>query len=235
MERVLYIITGSNRGIGKAIVDLILPINNSEVIAIGRTANDEHLKYTKAHPGRLHFIQADLTQPQGLPNMLLKIGAQMAAADCIVFINNAGTVSPIEKIGRLNLQQLTASLDVNCVSPAVIINHIIKEAGNQKLILANITSGAAVRPIDGWVAYCSSKAYMRMFFSVLAEQVKNDSRIKVFQIDPGMVDTDMQQNIRSSDPEIFPSRTNFVDAKDNGILKTPQQAAAKILSEIGLL
>jgi benzil reductase ((S)-benzoin forming) len=235
VDRVLYIITGSNRGIGKAIIDLILPTPNAEIIAVGRTANDEHLKYVKAQPSRLHFIEADLAKPDCLPKMLLKFDLHMAAADCIVFINNAGTISPIERIGRLDLQDLTVSLGVNCVSPALIVNHIIKESFNKRLILANITSGAAIRAIDGWVAYCSSKAYMKMFFSVLTEQVKNDPRIQVFQIDPGMVDTDMQQNIRRSDPEIFPSRTDFIDAKDKGILKTPEQAAVKILNEIGLL
>src|SRR5262249_60732308 len=59
-----------------------------------------------------------------------------------------------------------------------------------------ISSGAAHRIIDGWALYCTTKAAGETFFDVVASQVKQDERISVVNIDPGQMDTRMQENIR---------------------------------------
>ncbi|HEV8512081.1 MAG TPA: SDR family NAD(P)-dependent oxidoreductase, partial [Cyclobacteriaceae bacterium] len=126
------------------------------------------------------------------------------------------------------------SIFTNSVSPAVFVNLILSIAGDKKLVFVNISSGAANRPIVGWAAYCASKAYAKAFFEVLNEQEKENPKIKVLQIDPGMMDTEMQKKIRMSDPKILDQHSKFVTAKKEGNLKTPEQAAEYILSQIAL-
>src|SRR5699024_6696796 len=67
---------------------------------------------------------------------------------------------------------------------------------------ANISSGAADRPMYGWSAYCSSKASIDMYTKTLAlEQKALGTNHKVFAFSPGIMDTEMQEKIRSSSPQ----------------------------------
>ncbi len=235
MYKDLYIITGTNKGLGKALVDEVFLLDNSSIISIGRTLNEDHVKFLNTLSDRFHFIKIDLNQPALLAEKIDSYHEIMQRTDRIIFINNAGTIAPIEKIGCINSTKLLASININSASPAIITNRMLNKLSGKKLVFINITSGAAKRPIDGWAAYCASKSYAKMFFDVLAEQTKDNPRIKVYQIDPGMMDTEMQHEIRSSNPEIFPQVSEFVSVKENGKLKSAKDVAKSIISEIVLL
>ncbi len=229
----LYIITGTSRGLGEALVKEILSLKkNDKILSIGRRLNEDQKKYREINPTQFYFAEADLASTTEITKGLQLYKDEMDKVERLIFINNAGTISPIEKIGAFDEKELIESINVNAIAPAVLTNYILQHYYSKELIFLNITSGAAQKPIVGWAPYSSGKAYMRMFFSILQEQVKSDSHIKVLQIDPGVMDTGMQFEIRSSSPEAFPKHSDFEEFKQTGKLKTASESAKKILDEL---
>jgi NAD(P)-dependent dehydrogenase (short-subunit alcohol dehydrogenase family) len=62
-------------------------------------------------------------------------------------------------------------------------------------VVVNISSGAAGHAMEGWSAYCCSKAGLAMLTQVIAHEHAN---IRAYGFRPGVVDTDMQSQIRAS-------------------------------------
>jgi NAD(P)-dependent dehydrogenase (short-subunit alcohol dehydrogenase family) len=63
--------------------------------------------------------------------------------------------------------------------------------------IVNVSSGAAIRPLEGWSAYCSAKAGLHMLTRAVALETAAKG-IRVFGFQPGTTDTDMQVLIRAS-------------------------------------
>jgi NAD(P)-dependent dehydrogenase (short-subunit alcohol dehydrogenase family) len=63
--------------------------------------------------------------------------------------------------------------------------------------VVNISSGAASHPMEGWSAYCASKAAVAMLTRSVAHEYGSQGVLS-FGYRPGVVDTDMQGRIRAS-------------------------------------
>ena len=87
-------------------------------------------------------------------------------------------------------------------------------------------SGAANYPIQGWAAYCASKAAVHQYAEVVAKEYP-DVRIHAFR--PGKVDTPMQAVIRGSSSTAFADKSHFVEAYEQGDLVQPVFVAEKLL------
>jgi len=233
LKQLVYIITGTNKGLGAAFVkEIIFSKPDAIIISVGRRLNNEQIKYLESKSSNFYFSKTDLNKLRSIAKTLNLHYRIISNADNLIFINNAGTVFPIEKIGSLNEKELIESTNVNALAPSIITNYLLQHCSSKAIIFLNITSGAAEKPIAGWATYCSGKAYSKMFFSVLQEQVKENSRIKVYQIDPGTMDTEMQHAIRNSNPAVFPRQKNFIELKQSEKLSIPQEIAKKILGQI---
>jgi benzil reductase ((S)-benzoin forming) len=108
----------------------------------------------------------------------------------------------------------------------VIVNFLLKNFSNNLLSFVNISSGAANRAINSWSLYCSSKAFIKMFFEVAECEYQQH---KFFNIDPGVMDTQMQKSIRSTD---FPDVSSFRNLEEEGKLKLPIDVAIEILNKV---
>lgn len=85
-----------------------------------------------------------------------------------------------------------------------------------------LSSGAAVKHYQAWGAYGSSKAAINSLSGHIAVEEKDITSIA---IQPGRVDTDMQQVIRETGAASMDKAQyeNFVEAKETGILLKPEQ------------
>ena len=96
--------------------------------------------------------------------------------------------------------------------------------------LVNISSGAANRAIPSWAGYCASKAALNMLTeSFYLEEREKGNHPKVYAVSPGVIDTDMQVQIRSSKKSDFSSVDNFIGMKEENQLFTPQEAALRLI------
>jgi len=217
------IITGANRGLGEAFVNQLINDDNCLVISISRSLSEDQKKYTKHN---FLFIEADLSEND--LNEKICILANHIKSETIYFISNASVIDSIVNIQDITNFSIDKSLSVNIKSVILITQYLLKNYNSKQLTFVNISSGAAIRPISNWSMYCSSKAYMQMFFNVAQTEYPKH---KFFTIDPGVMDTGMQKILRESE---FPEVEKFKNLQLEGKLKTPNEVAIEILKKIDI-
>lgn len=221
----LYIITGSSKGIGDALVRQLLEDRSNEIIGISRTfdrRNDTQFK---------HF-QIDLSH---IENMVESIDDIFPFKNYqkIVLINNAGWIGQIDYLGNLEDKNIQKIIEVNTIAPAILMNAFLRKYQSfdqSERIVVNISSGAARKALDGWACYSSTKAALNMMTEAAQVEAQiNKSNIRFFAVAPGVVDTEMQSDIRSAKESSFSNLKKFKDLKENNELLSPESAAEKII------
>jgi NAD(P)-dependent dehydrogenase (short-subunit alcohol dehydrogenase family) len=92
--------------------------------------------------------------------------------------------------------------------------------------ILNISSGAGRSPTPGWGVYCATKAAIDRYSEVLATEHHG---VKVVALAPGVIDTQMQEHIRSSNPDDFPQINRFIQLHEQSKLASAEAVAARIL------
>ncbi len=213
-----FLITGTSRGLGEALVDTILTKSKATIVSLSRSISKNQEKFKN---DRFIFLKTDLSKTKNSGNF--KELKKVITTKELVFINNAGSIYPISKIGEINTFQIIENLNINILSTFLLCNFILNEFKENKITMINISSGAANIPIENWSLYCSGKVAIKMLFDVMAKEYPEH---KFFNIDPGVMDTDMQIYIRNSN---FKNVKDFIKYKEKGILKKPTEVAEDIL------
>jgi len=111
---------------------------------------------------------------------------------------------------------------------SLFIKHAKDHKAEKRVI--NISSGAGKKPYYGWSIYCGSKAAVDLFTRCVSlEQQAREYPVKIISFAPGIVDTDMQQEIRSTAKEDFEQLERFVAFKNDGKLSKPEDVAEKVI------
>ena len=127
---------------------------------------------------------------------------------------------------------LLANLNTNFTSSILALTEIIAkfQPAPCRKVVVNISSGAAQKGYAGWSLYCAAKAGMEGFIRALA--IEQQAELHPFipiNIDPGVIDTEMQALIRASTALDFPDVDRFVRRKGLGGLVAPSEVAAAVL------
>jgi benzil reductase ((S)-benzoin forming) len=222
----LYIVTGHTKGLGHALVEQLGSGKDVELVALGR-APDGPI------PGGTQ-LNVDLGDSRAIDAVFDRLeerlrGRRYAKA---VLINNAGVIAPVGMIDRVDAAGLERSLAVNFTAPILLMRRfLIATATSSKIRrVINISSGAGRRPIFGWGAYCAAKAGIDMVSRVAALEAQTaQTGVEVVSLAPGVIDTPMQDVVRSASPEDFVDVERFRQMKAAGELRAPADVAADIL------
>jgi NAD(P)-dependent dehydrogenase (short-subunit alcohol dehydrogenase family) len=85
----------------------------------------------------------------------------------------------------------------------------------------------------GSAAYCAAKAGMDHFSRAVAlEEAARPNGARIVSIAPGVIDTDMQAELRGADPALFPERERFAQLQAGGQLLSPADCAAQLLARL---
>lgn len=214
----MVIITGTSRGIGKAIAENYLSLGKT-VIGIGRNHTIQHTGYTP--------IICNLS----IPDSVNQLSFPDLNTDELVFIHNAGILGEVNYFERLPGDELMKVMQVNLFSGAVFLQKLLQQADhNLPFKAVFISSGAGKSPIASWASYCASKAAVDLFCQTiqLEEQQLGRSNFTCLSVAPGVVDTEMQSLIRSSDKEVFSEVERFKDYKTSNQLYSPELVSRKL-------
>lgn len=218
----VIVLTGIGGGLGKALHDLLISerFSNHQKIFISHSHVAE-----KDPEKKTQYINVDFSADL---NGALRFEGIGISATRLIFLNNAGVVSPIGSANGIEPRLFRASLNVNLHAPMEIASALTSAAkvAGSKLLIFNVTSGAANRPIKGWMPYCVGKAAVKMAFDVMAAE---EPDVNVVHFDPGVMDTGMQSIIRDSSDVDMPDVLMFRALKDTNSLKTPEIVAEEIL------
>ncbi len=221
-----YIVTGTTRGIGRAMADAVIE-RKAQLYSLSRAPD-------RVTPG-WHNFACDLRRPESIRPVFERLMRKvpLERLSDLVLINNAGVLEPMGPVEEAGGAKIVGHLMVNQAAPAILMSLFIGlTSGFQRSRrIVNISSGAAVHPYAGWAMYCASKAAIDMMtLCIAAEQREKPNPVAVCAVYPGKVETGMQRAVRHADPEKFPAQPDFVLAKANGDLLTPGQAAKAIIS-----
>lgn len=224
----LAVVTGSSSGIGRALA-VELARRKVDVVATGRSP--EALKTTReAAPDRIMAVEADLATEQGRAHL---VGALPRNRVVTFLVHSAGKLEPVGPITGLTLQRWRDNMALNVEAPLFLTRDLLPRMSGGRVL--HISSGAAHRPIPGWSAYCTAKAALYMIHRCLNAEL-NCREVLCGSVNPGTVDTPMQERIRGYADEQFPDVEYFRQLQKQGELHPPEEVArflAWLLLECG--
>jgi len=226
------ILTGASQGIGLATARELLK-QGAHVIALSRSANQSLIEFAKATDGRLNYTEFDLSKIDEIEDLFNNIfeNIEPDKAQSIHLINNAGILEPVKLMQDIAPAEYNQNLSVNLIAPMALISEFLKHTKklNIEKRIINISSGAAEHPYSGWAAYCTSKAGIDMLTRVVEiEQRQAEYPAKVLSFAPGVVATNMQQQIRGKSKNEFPRVERFKALKNNNQLLDPKVVGKRI-------
>jgi benzil reductase ((S)-benzoin forming) len=219
------IITGTTRGIGEAMARLLLE-QGHRVIGVARGFSKTLRPYS-----RYEGLAADLGRSEAIGSLGSEIFALIQpqqATDGIYLVNNAAMLQPLRNAERLDAAAVASHMQVNLNAPimlsALFAQHVEAWPGDKRIL--NLSSASADNPLPGMGCYCAAKAGLDMFTKVMGmEQLKKPAPIRVASVWPGMIETEMQAEVRGQPREMFESAGLFIGAMESGMLTTPEHTA----------
>jgi NAD(P)-dependent dehydrogenase (short-subunit alcohol dehydrogenase family) len=227
------IVTGGGRGIGRATAVALAEAGADVVIAARSQRSIEAVaQEIRSRGGQALAVPTDVSDPASVDFLVLQTLRASGRID--VLINNAGVIAPIGMTWDVPPFIWQRNINVNLVgiflcAYAVLPHMIHQEArGSLRGKIINVSSGAAENVIPGWSAYSAAKAGVEQFTRVLAAEVKPHG-ISVNIVRPGIVNTQLQSELRDTSPERFPYQERFTRYYARGQLRPPEEAAQLLL------
>ncbi|MEO5620996.1 MAG: SDR family oxidoreductase [Cypionkella sp.] len=194
MQGKVVVITGASRGIGAAAARQFVA-SGAHVALLAR--NGAEIAALAAELGRgVMALECDVGDFVQVEVALAAVMARHGRLD--VLINNAGMIEPIARLEAVDPAAFAQAVQVNLLGVLHGMRAalpVMRKQGAGTII--NVSSGAAVNPLEGWGGYCASKAGALMLTRVghLEEAAQG---IRVLGLSPGTVATEMQVKIRAS-------------------------------------
>lgn len=235
----LYILTGASRGMGLAMARQLLAPQHL-LLCISRQVSEALQQEAKERECRLIQWSQDLADTGAASARLEQWLDELDTADlsAATLINNAGVIPAIGPIDHCPPEQLSMALRVGLEAPMLLTAGFLRATGRwlgsgwqgpRKVL--NISSGLGRHPMAAQAPYCAAKAGLDHFTrcSALDEQHRPGGA-RLVSLAPGVIDTDMQVQLRGGDPALFPDRQRFLDLQSQGALSSAQSAAARVLA-----
>ncbi|KAL6705730.1 hypothetical protein ACN47E_006367 [Coniothyrium glycines] len=218
-KSMVIILTGASRGIGQAVAHHLLS-RSHKLILISRThsALDAlHYQYGSEH---VEVLAGDASDPALAAKAVKLANERWGQLDALIV--NHGTLDPVKKIGEGSVEEWKRAFDVNVFSAVGLIQAALPSLrkSNGRIILTS--SGAAQSAYQGWGAYGAGKAVLNHLALTLSVE---EPAITTLSIQPGVVDTEMQREIREVHHARMSAhdRQKFSGLKTDGALLRPEQ------------
>ena len=224
MTSPLTLITGGSRGLGWALVQNCLEAGH-RVLCIAR-------RPPPASPAGLTVWTRDLEDALPVSEDLERWLSVQPVPTEVNLINNAGVISELCDLSEGDGADLRRALRVGLEAPTLLTSAFLRATSAwtvpRRVVL--VSSGLGRRAMAGSATYCAAKAGMdHLARAVALEEAARPHGARVVSLAPGVIDTDMQQQLRSADPTRFADRGRFVALQTTGQLDSPAQAAERLM------
>jgi len=221
------VVTGAGRGLGQAIA-LAMSEEGARLTIMSRSVKELKLTAHKIveQGGECLVFQGDVSDPNSVAGMARQTLERFSRVD--VLVNNAAVIGPTRFLEDADFETWEKTIDINLNGPFFCARALVPSMARQgggKII--SISSGLGQMPFPRFCAYSVSKAGIIQLTQSLSEELKG-MNIRVNAIDPGVMDTSMQEQIRALGPSVLGKSIHghFVEYKEKGQLKDPREVAA---------
>ncbi|MEM8650925.1 MAG: SDR family oxidoreductase [Pseudomonadota bacterium] len=197
LEGKAALITGASAGIGAAAARELAK-HGVKLVLVARSveAIEELAAEIKADGRKATAVPCDVSDHAAMTAAVKTCVNEYGSID--ILVNNAGVIDPISRLTESDPEDWGNSIDINLKGVYNGLHNALPQMEGQKSgVVINISSGAANQPLEGWSAYCASKAAARML--TRAAHLEYAAKgIRVVGLSPGTVATEMQVKIKAS-------------------------------------
>ncbi|XP_035687598.1 sepiapterin reductase-like [Branchiostoma floridae] len=231
-------VTGGSRGLGRSIAVVLAGRlgEGSRLVLTGRSL--QGLQETKRQveekcPNYLEvkLVTGDMEDPTTYPAFFSDVFAntQPGAFKNAMMIHNAGTLGDLSKKAAEHsdpqiLNKYYATNLTSAIALTAKFMEVFSGSGVRRTVV-NISSGAAIEPLEYHSLYCSSKAARNMFFKVMAEE---EPDVRVLSYSPGPMVTDMYYTIKSCGVKKVEDGCRIMESQ--GLIQNPDDSAQHLLT-----
>ncbi len=206
-------VTGGMRGLG---------------LGMARRFGDLGMQVAVGGRGTLHVADEiqngigahlDVTEPETIEQFAHLIETDLGPID--LWVNNAGVLDPMGRARDADPGEIANALAVNVggvINGSATFARCAGRWAPARRVLVNISSGASTSVYEGWSVYGATKAAVDHFTEILDAE---EPHLACFAVAPGVVDTDMQAQIRTHDESTFPAIERFRQLHETGAWNSP--------------
>lgn len=202
LENKTAVVTGCNRGIGKAILTRFAE-NGSNVIAVIRKESETFSQYCdeleKKNDIKIHTVYADFSSEEEVQNAVKEIRKLKLPID--ILVNNIGIANPLNILTMTKMETIHQAFQVNLFSALLLTQGIAKLMMRQKSGSVVFVSSSAAFDGGSNIEYCASKGAINGAVKRLAIEL-GAFGIRVNAVAPGLTSTDMGNSMSEEDEAI---------------------------------
>jgi NAD(P)-dependent dehydrogenase (short-subunit alcohol dehydrogenase family) len=226
----VVLVTGGGRGLGRAIALRAADLG-AKVAVAGRDPHtlEQTVDLVEQGGGAALACPGDVGQAAHVDHWVTAVGDRFGRLDGLV--NNAAGIGPPRFFEDATPERFEATVRANLLGPQQLIHAALGLLGSEGGgAVVNLTSGLGRMAFPRFCAYGVSKAGLDQLTRMLAEELREQS-IRVNSVDPGVMDTDMQAEVRSQGAERLGESLyrRFLDLQRTGQLRDPASVAPLVV------
>lgn len=240
MAHRLVILTGASRGLGAALAEQLLA-PGTVMLCLSRSRHPTLTDLASEAQVQLEEWPRDLANSAAVADEVEQWlrGFDANRFDQALLLNNAGVIPTVGPSDGCTSAELSAALRVGLESTLLLTAAFLRATGAWRADrrVLNISSGLGRRAMAGSALYCAVKAGMDHFSRAVAldEAHRATTRgsgnaARIVSLAPGVVDTDMQAQLRAADSAGFPGQAYFAQQHASGLLVSAEETARRILA-----
>ena len=220
------IVTGAGRGLGRASA-VAFARAGADLVIVSRTPHEleETASIIIEGGGTVVTLEADLANPEDIRRTVETAAETFGSVD--ILMNNAAIIGPMKPCHKVTEEEWRHTLAVDLTAPILLakglVPHMTRRGGGK---IINVTSGLGEGVLSPFGAYSVAKAGLIHATRIMAAELRGHN-IRVNGLDPGMMDSRMQEEIRNAGEAVLGPDVHqrFVGFYEQGVLRPPEQVA----------
>jgi NAD(P)-dependent dehydrogenase (short-subunit alcohol dehydrogenase family) len=229
------LLTGASRGLGLALARSLID-RGHRLLTLQRQPDAGLAAHATARGTTIEQWSVDLADPVPVAERLQAWVAALSpgTVGSLTLLNNAALLVEPGPLSGADLSSVSRATRASLEAPLLLTAAFLRASAHLEVPrrVLNISSGLGRFAMSGSATYCAAKAGMDHFSRAVAleEAERGERGARIVSLAPGVIDTDMQVQLRDADPAAFSSQGRFATMKASGQLDSPETAAAKVLA-----